>query len=72
MSDGKALIFNHHNFLGVANFNGKKIYRKLSINDGIITIEDYSKMKNLKKYESWGESTNGIKVKFSEGYKRFS
>ena len=72
MSDGKALIFNHDNFLGVANFNGKKIYRKLSINDGIITIEDYSKMKNLKKYESWGESTNGIKVKFSEGYKRFS
>ena len=72
MSDGEALIFNHDNFLGVANFNGKKIYRKLSINDGIVTIEDYSKMKNLKKYESWGESTNGIKVKFSEGYKRFS
>ena len=72
MSDGKALIFNHDNFLGVANFNGKKIYRKLSINDGIVTIEDYSKMKSLKKYESWGESTNGIKVKFSEGYKRFS
>ena len=72
MSDGEALIFNHDNFLGVANFNGKKIYRKLCINDGIVTIEDYSKMKNLKKYESWGESTNGIKVKFSEGYKRFS
>jgi hypothetical protein len=72
MSDGEALIFNHDNFLGVATFNGKKIYRKLSINDGIISIEDYSKMKNLKKYESWGESTNGIKVKFSEGYKRFS
>jgi hypothetical protein len=72
MSDGEALIFNHDNFLGVANFNGKKIYRKLSINDGIISIEDYSKMNNLKKYESWGESTNGIKVKFSEGYKRFS
>ena len=59
-------------FIGVADFNGKKIYRKLTINNGIITVEDFSVLKNLERYKTWGEMRKGIKEEFSEGYKRFS
>ena len=34
--------------------------------------QDYSKDIELKKYSSWGEDKNGVKVQFSEGYKRIS
>jgi hypothetical protein len=72
MSDGTTLTFNDHSFLGFAEFNGCKIYRKLSIENGIVIIEDFSKDLDLKKYTSWGETSHGIKVKFSNGYKRIS
>ena len=72
MSDGTTLTFNDHSFLGFAEFNGYKIYRKLSIENGIVAIEDFSKDLDLKKYTSWGETNEGIKVKFSNGYKRIS
>ena len=38
----------------------------------LITIEDFSKDVELEEYTSWGEQNSGIKVKFSEGYKRFN
>ena len=72
MSDGNALTFNKESFLGVAEFNGNKIYRKMELNDGVLSIEDFSKLKNLQQYDSWGEKTGGVKRQFSEGYKRFS
>lgn len=72
MSDGNVLTFNKESFFGVAEFNGNKIYRKIEINDGVISIEDFSKLQNLQQYDSWGEKTSGIKKQFSEGYKRFS
>ena len=72
MSDGEVLLFDKNNFLGYAEFNGKRIYRKIYINDGIVTIEDYSEDVDLEEYTTWGEGKEGIKVKFSEGYKRLS
>ena len=72
ISNGEALLFDNKNFIGVADFNGKKIYRKLTINNGIITVEDFSVLKNLERYKTWGEMRKGIKEEFSEGYKRFS
>jgi hypothetical protein len=72
MSDGNVLTFNKESFLGVAEFNGNKIYRKMDLNDGVLSIEDFSKLQNLQQYDSWGEKTGGVKRQFSEGYKRFS
>ena len=72
MSDGNVLTFNKESFLGVAEFNRNKIYRKMELNDGVLSIEDFSKLQNLQQYDSWGEKTGGVKRQFSEGYKRFS
>ncbi len=72
MGDGHTLIFNKNNFLGYAEFNGKRIYRKISIYDGEVLIEDFSKDVDLEEYTSWGEDNNGVKVLFSNGYKRVS
>ena len=72
MSDGEVLTYDKNSFLGYADFNGKRIYRKIQIENGIITIEDYSKDLELREYSSWGEDKNGVKVQFSEGYKRIS
>lgn len=72
MSDGSVITFNKYTFFGVAEFNESKIYRKLQINNGVLSIEDFSKLQNLQEYDSWGEKTNGVKRQFSEGYKRFS
>ena len=72
MSDGEVLTYDRNNFLGYADFNGKRIYRKIKIESGVVTIEDYSKDIDLNKYSSWGEENDGIKVQFSEGYKRIS
>ena len=60
------------NSVFVTSLNGKSIYRKIFINDGIVTIEDYSEDVDLEEYTTWGEEKEGIKVKFSEGYKRLS
>ncbi len=72
MSDGEVLTYDRNNFLGYADFNGKRIYRKIKIESGVVTIEDYSKDIDLNKYSSWGEENEGVKVQFSEGYKRIS
>ena len=63
--------FDKFNFFGYADFNKKRIYRKVSLSDGVISIQDFSNDVELGKYASWGEEKNGIKVEFSEGYKRF-
>ena len=65
-------ILDKNNFLGFANFAGKRIYRKITINEGEVSIEDFSNDVEIKEYTSWGEQNNGIKVKFSNGYKRIS
>ena len=72
MSDGEVLKFNKNNFLGHAKFNGKKIVRKITIDDGSVIIQDFSGDVELEEYTSWGEGRNGVKVKFSNGYKRIS
>ena len=72
ISDGNVLTFNKESCLGVDEFNGNKIYRKMELNDGVLSIEDFSKLQNLQQYDSWGEKTGGVKRQFSEGYKRFS
>jgi len=72
MSDGEVLHFDKHNFLGFAVFNGKKVYRRISITDGVVNIEDFSKDVELEEYTSWGEENDGVKVQFSNGYKRLS
>ena len=72
MGDGHTLIFNKNNFFGFAEFNGKKIFRKISIYDGEVLIEDFSNDVDLEEYTSWGENNNGIKVMFSNGYKRIN
>ncbi len=71
VSSGKVLKFDKFNFIGYAYFNEKKIYRKVSLSDGVISIQDFSNDVELDEYASWGEEKNGIKVEFSEGYKRF-
>ena len=72
MSDGEILQFDKYNFLGFADFNGKRIYRKIVFDDGVVSIEDFSNNAEIEPYTSWGEENNGIKVKFSNGYKRIS
>ena len=72
MSDGEVLQFDKNNFLGFADFNGKRIYRKITLKDGEVSIEDFSNEVELEEYISWGEQNNGTKVKFSNGYKRVS
>ena len=69
MSDGEVLRFDKNNFLGYAEFNGKRIYRKIRIKQGIVYIADYSNDVELEEYASWGEDNEGVKVQFSEGYK---
>ena len=59
-------------FLGFAEFHGKRIYRKIKFNDGEVIIEDFSNNVDIQAYTSWGEENNGVKVKFSNGYKRIS
>ena len=71
VSSGKVLKFDKFNFFGYADFNKKRIYRKVSLSDGVISIQDFSNDVELGEYASWGEEKNGIKVEFSEGYKRF-
>ena len=70
MTSGEVLKFDKNNFIGFADFNGRRIYRKIQINDGVVNIEDFSKDVELEEYNSWGEENNGIKVQFSNGYKR--
>ena len=72
MSDGEILQFDKYNFLGFADFNGKRIYRKIVFNDGEVSIEDFSNNVEIQAYTSWGEENKGVKVKFSNGYKRIS
>ena len=72
MEDGKVLSLDKNNFLGSAIFNGKKIYRKIVIENGNIQISDFSNDTNLKPYENWGELNEGVKFKFSKGYKRIN
>ena len=50
MSDGEVLTYDKNSFLGYADFYGKRIYRKIRIDNGIVTIEDYSQDIDLKKY----------------------
>ena len=69
-SEGKVLKIDKFNFLGSALFNGKEIFRKVSIDSGIISISDFSKDVQIKPYDNWGEQKNGAKFEFSEGYKR--
>ena len=72
MSGGEVIKFDKYNFLGFADFNGKRIYRKIAFNDGEVRIEDFSNDVELEEYNSCGEEKNGVKVKFSNGYKRIS
>ena len=50
----------------------KESYRKITFNNGEVSIEDFSNEVELEEYISWGEQNNGTKVKFSNGYKRVS
>ena len=61
--------FDKNNFVGFADFNGRRIYRKIQINHGVVNIVDFSKDVELEEYNSWGEENNGIKVQFSNGYR---
>ena len=72
MSNGETLEIDKNNFLGFAEFNGNKIYRKIVIIDGEVRIEDFSNDVELEEYTSWGEENEGVKVQFSNGYKRIS
>ena len=72
MSDGEVLHFDKESFLGSVEFNGNKVYRKISISDGKVSIEDFSNDVELEEYTSWGEENEGVKVQFSNGYKRIS
>jgi len=72
MSTGQVLKFDKFNFIGYADFNGKRIYRTVTFSDGIITIQDFSNDVELGEYALWGEQNDGIKVEFSKGYKRFT
>ena len=38
VSSGKVLKFDKFNFIGYADFNKKRIYRKVSLSDGVISI----------------------------------
>jgi len=72
MGDGEVLQFDKYNFLGFADFNEKRIYRKIVFKDGEVSIEDFSNNVDIQAYTSWGEENKGVKVKFSNGYKRIS
>ena len=72
MEDGKVLSLDKNNFLGSATFNGNKIYRKIVIENGNILISDFSNDTILKPYKNWGELSEGVKFKFSKGYKRIN
>ena len=72
MSNGEVIKIDKNNFLGSAEFNGKKIYRKIVIIDGEVRIEDFSNDVELEEYTLWGEENDGVKEKFSNGYKRIS
>ena len=72
INDGEVLHHDKYNFLGSAVFEGNKIYRAISIIDGIVSIKDFSKDCELEAYTSWGEKNYGTKVQFSEGYKRIN
>ena len=72
MGDGEVLQFDKYNFLGFAEFHGKKIYRKIEFNDGEVIIKDFSNNADIQAYTSWGEDNKGVRVKFSNGYKRIS
>ena len=57
--------------------NGIKIGKytadfKYKNNNGEVIIEDFSNNVDIQAYTSWGEENNGVKVKFSNGYKRIS
>ena len=68
----KSIFLDKNNFLGCAVFNGNKIYRKIVIENGNIQISDFSNDTNLNPYENWGELNEGVKFKFSKGYKRIN
>ena len=72
MGDGEVLQFDKYNFLGFAEFHGKRIYRKIEFHDGEVSIQDFSNNADIQAYTSWGEENKGVKVKFSNGYKRIS
>ena len=42
------------------------------IENGNILISDFSNDTNLNPYENWGELNEGVKFKFSKGYKRIN
>ena len=44
----------------------------LGIGNDQVIIQDFSGDVELEEYTSWGEGRNGVKVKFSNGYKRIS
>ncbi len=50
MGDGEVLQFEKYNFLGFADFNGKRIYRKIVFNDGEVSIEDFSNNVEIQAY----------------------
>ena len=70
--DGEVLNIDKYNFLGSAVFNGLEIIRKVTIENGTVSVSDFSKDIEMKPYNNWGESKNGAKLKFSEGYKRLT
>ena len=72
INDGEVLNNDKYNFLGSAVFEGNKIFRAISITDGVVTIKDFSKDCELQAYTSWGEKNHGTRVQFSEGYKRIN
>ena len=46
--------------------------RKIVIENGNILISDFSNDTDLNPYENWGELNEGVKFKFSKGYKRIN
>ena len=64
--DITVLILTHKSKDLVLNYI-KNIYKKFKI-----IVVDNSNDVELEKYSTWGEQNNGIKVKFSNGYKRIS
>lgn len=69
MTNGNVLTFNMENFLGVVEFNGSKIYREIKLDDGILSIQDFSKLQRLQPYDSWGEKLVVSKINFQKGIK---
>ena len=67
MSDGEILQFDKYNFLGFADFNGKRIYRKIVFDDGVVSIEDFSNNAEIEPYTSWGEKIMESKLSFPMG-----